>query len=269
MLRSLNDLEHYKVSATDGDIGHVVDFLLDDEGWVVRHLVVDTGRFLDGRQVLISPISFREAEWSNRRFHLELTKATVKNSPSVDLDKPVSRQHERNYYSYYGYPYYWGYGTGMWGMGPIPRSLVAYDPKHPPKRADEPAGDVHLRSAMELRSYHIEGTDGAIGHLSDFILDDESWAIRYLVIDTHSWWVGGKVLVAPHWASQVSWEQRTVHLDMSRAAVKKSPEWDGAAAVNREYEARLYDYYGRPVYWADLDQMPEVRKPIQRSPGPR
>src|ERR1039458_3522420 len=116
MLRSLKDLERYTVSATDGDIGTVVNFLLDDERWIVRYLVVETGGFFGGRQVLISPISFREVDWSTHRFHLALTIDKVKNSPSVDTDKPVSRQNERDYFGYYGYPYYWG-DSGLWGMG--------------------------------------------------------------------------------------------------------------------------------------------------------
>jgi sporulation protein YlmC with PRC-barrel domain len=269
MLRSLNDLERYKVSATDGDIGRVSDFLLDDERWVVRHLVVETRGFLDERQVLISPISFRDAEWSSNHFHLALTKDKIKNSPSVELDKPVSRQHEREYYSYYGYPYYWGYGTGLWGMGPYPRALAAEDwTETSTEGADKAANDVHLRSAKELCGYHIDGTDGAIGHLDDFIVDDESWALRYLVIDTSNWWVGKKVLVAPNWASSISWDERSVSLDMSRQAIKNSPEWNGAAAVNREYEARLYDYYGRPVYWGSGDRPKVAQRPQHRASRP-
>src|SRR5208283_3789493 len=123
MLRSLKDLENYKVSATDGDIGHVVNFLLDDERWVARYLVVETGGSLGGRAVLISPISFRQADWSTRRFHLALTMEKIRNSPSVDVDKPVSRQHERDYYGYYGYPRYWD-STGSWGTGDFPRLLA-------------------------------------------------------------------------------------------------------------------------------------------------
>jgi sporulation protein YlmC with PRC-barrel domain len=109
---------------------------------------------------------------------------------------------------------------------------------------------VHLQSAKELRGYHIQGTDAEVGHVSDFIIDDETWAVRYLVVDAGNWFIGKKVLIAPHWASRVSWDERKVFLDMSRASIKASPEWDPDAAVNREYEARLYDYYGRPVYWS-------------------
>ena len=256
MLRSLKDLERYTVNATDGDLGTVVNFLLDDQRWIVRYLVVESGGFLDGRRVLISPIFFRQAEWLTRRFHLALTIDKVKKSPSVNLDQPVSRQHEQDYYGYYGYPHYWG-GEGIWGMGAYPGSLMAGGWNEAlAQHSAETSGDTHLRSARDVQGYGIQGSDEAIGHVDDFLVDDETWEVRYLVIDTSNWWFGKKVLVAPHWASRISWEESKVYLDMSRQEIKNSPEWNATAPVNREYEARLYDYYGRPVYWAS-DDSPE------------
>jgi hypothetical protein len=259
MLRSLKDLEQYTISATDGDIGWVTNFLLDDESWIVRYLIVDTSAFYNGRQVLISPISFREADWSTHRFHLALTMNKVKNSPSVDVDKPVSRQHERDYSRYYDYPYYWG-ESGLWGLGAKPALLAngKWD-EAPTRHGDKAYGDVHLRSAMDVRGYHIQGSDDMIGHVEDFIVDDETWEVRYIVIDTSNWWFGKKVLVAPRWASRVSWEESVVYVDMSRQAIKDSPEWNATGAVNREYETRLYDYYGRPAYWTASNRPKKAR----------
>ena len=257
MLRTLNDLERYKVHATDGDVGRVVNFLLDDEQWVVRYLVVEVG-FLNARRVLISPISFRDVEWRHGHFHLVLTKDQIRNSPSVDTDKPVSRQHEWDYDQYYGYAHYWGGGVGLWGLGPYPMELRG---NASPGQRDRESGDVHLRSAREVCGYEIRGTDGAIGHVGDFIVDDDTWTIRYLMVDTANWWFGKKVLVAPHWATRVSWPERTVHVQLSRDQIKSSPEWGGTAAINREYEARLYDYYGRPVYWTGEDRLNSVPRP--------
>ena len=79
------------------------------------------------------------------------------------------------------------------------------------------------------------------------------------MIDTKNWWFGKKVLVAPEWAHRISWSDRKVYVDLSRRAIEQSPEWDPSAGVNREYEARLYDYYGRPTYWAGAP--PKVRTP--------
>lgn len=255
MLRSLKDLERYTVRATDGDIGNVVDFLLDDERWIVRYLVVQTGGplFLDGRQVLVSPISFRQAEWSTQRFHLAMSMDMVRKSPSIDVDKPVSRQHERDFYRYYGYPHYWDY-TGVWGSGSHPGLLAAGTWADMPVPPPHLPNDVHLRSAKEVRGYHIQGTDEAIGHVADFLVDDETWEVRYLVVDTSNWWFGKKVLVAPQWSNRISWEESNVYVGLSREAIKSSPAWDPNAAVNREYEERLYDYYGRPVYWRRIDR---------------
>ncbi len=263
MLRSLGDLDKYAVSATDGDLGQVDDFLIDDEQWAVRYLVVETGGLLDRRRVLISPISFGRAEWATHRFHLALTLDQISSSPGIDTDKPVSRQHEGEFLGYYGYPSYWGQNA-LWGMGLYP-GLLAGSMPHDAPASSTPVGDAHLRSADELRGYHIHGRDGGVGHVDDFILDDESWAIRFLVIDTSIWWFGKKVLVAPQWAESVSWVDRTIQLDISHADVEKSPEWNPGAPVNRELEHRLYDYYGRPVYWGSGEHPDEAQPRIPPS----
>jgi hypothetical protein len=251
MLRSLNDLERYKVSATDGEVGSTADFLFDDQQWVIRYLVVETAGLFGGPRVLISPISFGKANWLTRRFHVALTSDKIKNSPSVDADKPVSRQHERDYYEYYTYPYYWG-ATGLWGVGGYPGVLAGAGWKATPsEHTDDSAADVHLRSAGEVRGYHVHGTDESIGHVEDYIVDDETWAVRYLVIDTRNWWFGKRVIVAPQWATRVDWAERNVYVDKTREALKNSPEWNGTDAINREYEGRLYDHFEQPVYWDD------------------
>ena len=251
MLRSLKDLEGYVVTASDGDIGTVSNFLFDDEEWTIRYLAIETDGFAGRRHVLVSPRAFGEADWSSRRFHVELTRQRVADSPDIDTDKPVSRQHELEYYRYYGYPHYWSFAgiSGFVGYPGLPPAAAWR--AQPARSVDHSNDDVHLRSAWEVRGYHIEGSDAAIGHVADFVVDDGTWAIRYLVVDTRNWWFGKKVLVSPHWASRVSEEDKKVYVDLTRAVIKDSPEWDPSAPVNREYEARLYDYYGRPVYWDD------------------
>ena len=152
--------------------------------------------------------------------------------------------------SYYGFPYYWR-APGLWGWGSYPDALAGAGEAEISTGHPEQSGDVHLRSERDLRRYQIQGTDGAIGHVDDFLVDDETWEVRYLVIDTSHWWFGKKVLVAPHWASRISWDESKVHVDLSREKIRNSPEWNANAAVNREYETRLYDYYGRLAYWGD------------------
>lgn len=247
MLRSLKDLEGYTASATDGDVGKIVNFLFDDQRWTVRYLIVEPGSFIDGIQVLISPISFREVEWAAHRFHLALTMDKVRSSPSVDVDKPVSRQHEGDFSRYYGFPYYWQ-SSGLWGMASYPSALAENVKKEEATEPPEEAGDVHLRSARDVRGYEIQGTDDAIGHVEDFVVDDETWQVKYLVVDTSNWWFGKKVLVAPDWVTRISWEEREVFVDMSREAIRTGPEWDPTAAIDREYEVRLQVHYGRPSH---------------------
>ena len=235
MLRSLKDLEKYAVAASDGDIGHVANFLFDDERWTIRYLVVETG-FQDWREVLISPMSIREVAWADHRVRLALTMDRIKRSPSVDTREPVSRQHEEAHNEYYEHPAYWGLAATAW-------SAESGDHR------DETAGDVHLRSAREVQGYHVQGTHEGVGHVHDFIVDDETWAVRYLVVDTSNWWHGKKVLLSPAWVDTIDWVERKVHVAMSRQELKASPEWSGTTAINHAYEERLYDYYGRPVYW--------------------
>lgn len=233
MLRSLKDLERYTVSATDGEIGRVVDFFVDDERWTVRYLIVETGGLFDRRQVLISPISFRQVEWATRRFALELTRHKVQSSPSVETDKPVSRQYEWEYLRYYGYPYYWG-RSGLWGSGAHPNLLATARWTNEPFEASASPTDIHLRSAGEMRGYHIQGSDGDMGHVQDFLVDDETWEVRHLVIDTSNWWFGKKVLVAPKWTSRISWGEGIVYVNLSRQAVRSSPDWATVASDHRE-----------------------------------
>lgn len=252
MLRSLKDLESYKVHALDGDIGKVTDFLFDDQHWTIRYLDTDPGGFWTSPgRVLISPISFLKADWATRKFNLALTQEKVKNSPSIEVDKPVSRQFERDYSKYYGWPYYWGFGdTLAWGDGVYGEVLAETTTEQLVQPEQDLSGDPHLRSAKDVAGYHLHGSDGSIGHVADFIVDDETWAIRYLVIDTSNWWLGKKVLVSPYWTQKISWSESMVYVNLTKEAIKNSPQWNPEDLVNRQYEERLYDYYGRPAYWS-------------------
>ncbi len=267
MLRNLSDIENFKISATDGEIGHVKDFYFEDDAWVVRYFVVETGTWLTSRKVLISPISVHHPDWLARTLPVSISKDQVKNSPSFDSDKPVSRQHEEQYLGYYGYPYYWG-GDGMWGGGLYPYAMapgftgygidrVERDQALAAYLADERArhrnDDPHLRSCDAVTGYHIQATDGEIGHVAGFLVDDETWAIRYLIVDTSNWWMGHKVLVAPAWIKSVNWSDQTVSVDLTQDSIKNAPPYDPAVALSREQEMNLYRHHGRSGrgdYWA-------------------
>jgi uncharacterized protein YrrD len=243
MLRSVKELFGYIIQATDGDIGKVYDFFFDDETWVIRYLIVESGGWLGGRKVLIIPSVLGEPNWESRSFPVALTKDQVEKSPDIDLAMPVHRQHEIELYSHYQWVPYWG--------GAMPGGFLAPAPgeseKIKEKMKDE--GDTHLRSAREILGYHIKASDGSIGHAADFILDDHVWVLRYIIVDTKNWLPGRKVLISPHWVTGISWKESMVHVDLTKDLIKDSPEYDPTAPINRRYEERLYDFYGRPKYW--------------------
>jgi len=246
MLKAASNLKGMSIAATDGDIGSVQDLYFDDMTWTIRYLVVDTGTWLPGRKVLISPMSVASGDRSHA-VPVRLTKSQVQNSPSVDADKPVNRQYEEEFSQYYGFPYYWS-GPYRWGSDPYPGAGAATAGAIPAAMVAG-AGDPALRSMRDVTGYYIEATDGDIGHVEDFLVDDHEWAIRYIVVDTRNWWPGKKVVVSPGWISRVSWADSKVYVDLSRDGIRTAPEYDPDRAVEREYENRLFTHYGRRNYW--------------------
>jgi sporulation protein YlmC with PRC-barrel domain len=266
MLRSVKDLRGYAIHATDGVIGEVEDMYFDDERWAIRYLVIDTGGWLSGREVLVSPIAIGQPDWLKQFLPVSLTKAQVEKSPDIDTRQPVSRQHEAAYLGYYGYPYYWG-GAGVWGMGAYPGDLTTAGAIDANMKAREmpapPSGDVHLRGCRAVTGYHIHASDGEIGHVEDFIVDDHTWAIRYLVVNTSNWWAGHSMLVAPPWIEAVDWSTSKVSVGLTRHAIQSAPRYDAVAQFTREQEQALYEHYGHTGYWTinahDDEAVPAVK----------
>ena len=265
MLRSTNDLKNYVVGATDGEIGCVKDFFFDDERWVVRYLVVETGDWLSSRKVVISPMAVKPPNWAEKIMPVSISREQVKNSPDIDTERPVSRQHEMLYTGYYGYPYYWS-GAGLWGGGLYPdMMLLGYGGYGAPsaiqmqdaealaqaEAARHESDDSHLRSCDAVKGYHIHASDGDIGHVQGFLVEDGTWAVRYLIVDTSNWWLGHKVLIAPQWIKDVSWSQATVSVELTRQAVKDAPPYDATVLLDRKQELQIYAHHRRPGYWAD------------------
>jgi hypothetical protein len=259
MLRSVKSLEGFAIGATDGAIGKVKDFYFDDEAWVIRYVVVNTSAWLGGREVLISPYSVGEPSWAGDVLPVKVTKEQIKNSPSIDTDKPISRQYERSYLGYYGYPYYWG-GAGLWGANCYPGTLLTgmgadvYPSYLGYLRAPSDNAinaDPHLRSCEAVKGYHIHAKDGEIGHVQGFIIDDLTWSIRYLVVNTSNWWMGHEVLVSPEWIQDVSWLESKVSINLDRQSIKDAPTYESDALLDRDAEMSIYNHYDRQGYWHD------------------
>jgi len=250
MLNKAKTLKGYKLDSLDGEFGEVKEFYFDDRHWTIRYLVANTGTWLTGRQVLISPYALVAAIKAEQHIAVDLTKKQIEESPTLNSDKPVSRQFEESYYGYYGWPMYW---TGPYMWGPYPH--IARDREQWKKSTQgEKAWDPHLRSTDAVSGYHIQALDGEIGHVEDFIIDDETWAIRYLIVGTRNWWPGKKVLVSPQWIERVSWNESKVFVNLSRETIKQSPEYTAESLITRDYETGLYGHYRLEGYWTGSDQ---------------
>jgi hypothetical protein len=273
MLHNLNVLQGYAIRATDGDIGHVRDFYIDDQLWVIRYFVVETGSWLSNRKVLVSPISVAHLDSPEKELSVSITREQVKNSPNIDTEKPVSRQHETDYLSYYAYPLYWS-GPNLWGATAdpkieMPEFVSTPSVVHP--QVDNilsdasairlRAGDPHLRSCSNLLSYHIHATDGEIGHVQGLLVDEQTWAIRYLIVNTSNWWLGHEVLIAPQLINDISYLDGMVSLNLTRQKVKDAPPYDPAIHVDRAQEESIYKHYGTMAYWVK-GQEPEAPRMV-------
>jgi sporulation protein YlmC with PRC-barrel domain len=227
MLQSIKHLYGNKLGASDGEIGRVKDFYFDDQNWVVRYLVADTGTWLPGRQVLISPHAFDGLHQAGKPLGVNLTRKQIEDCPSIELHKPVSRQYEEEYHRYYGWPFYW-LGDGLWGMSSFP--ILETPAKSLPGESSAIANgsqperaDAHLRSTQAVNGYHIKASNGIVGHVGDFMMDARSWAIRQLVIKTGHRFAGNEVQMPVRNVDRISFVDSTVFVNLTKEAVEQSP----------------------------------------------
>ena len=245
MLARAKEIRGYHLQATDGEIGKVKDFFFDDVSWIVRHVIADTGSWLASRRVLISPHAIQQVDHERRLLHVSLTRQQIEDSPPIEADQPVSTQREMEYYKYFGWPWY---GTDIVGAPLYPVGLPSIPPVTDQLDAGE-RGDPHLRSIHEVNGYHIHAIDEALGHVDDFYLDEDSWTIRYLLLDTKNWGAGKRILLSPRWIERVSWQDREVFVNLSADAIRHAPAIDPSHPVSREFETQLHSHFGQKPYW--------------------
>ena len=232
MLRSIKQLYGDKLSAVDGEIGHVKDFYFDDQNWAIRYLVVDTGTWLTGRQVLISPHSRDGLAASGKLVRANLTRQQIQNSPTIEAHKPVSRQFEEEYFRYYNWQGYWQ-GDGLWGvsafpiMEPPPESSVTTSAGG----TLETGEDAHLRSAKAVTGYLLKRGEETVGHVSDFMIDAESWAIGQFAVKTGHRFSGKEILIATKLVQRMSYEESIVYLYPTEDAADQSTPQPVATAA--------------------------------------
>ncbi|MDQ2947104.1 MAG: PRC-barrel domain-containing protein [Acidobacteriota bacterium] len=245
MIRSVQQMRGTGIEAADGLIGEVHDVYFEDNNWIVRYYVVDMGKWLPGRKVLIPSHVIRQTTPDHAGLPVDLTREQIRNSPDVDTDRPISRQAELVLYRHYGWIPYWS------PLEPAVPVVLEGDAAEREREATSGhyGGDPNLRSAKDVIGYYVTATDGEIGHIDDFLLDDESAKIRYAVVDTKNWLPGKHVLIAPEWIREIKWSESKVFVNATREAVRNSPEYNPVTPLDREYESRLFTYYGYPVPW--------------------
>lgn len=252
MKRNIKSLEGFSLKETDGEIGEVDEFYFDDVRWTIRYLVIKTGNWLSGRKVLISPKALLTPDWDNEEFSVNLTREQIKNSPDIDTDKPVSRQHEEELSAYYTWDPYWGgaaHGGGIFGAMPsalYESEMVQPENVQATQSENQADNNPHLRSTNEVKGYTIHATDGEIGKVTDYVLDDSNWKINYLVIETGNWLNSKNVILPTGWIKEVKWDNQIVIVDVTTAQIENCPIYDSSQPLNAVDEKNLYNYYGKP-----------------------
>lgn len=249
-----------KIAAQDGDLGKVDDLLFDDMNWTVRYFVLDTGGWLPGRKILISPVEVMELIPEEKHAKVKLTQEQIRNSPTLESNLPVGRQFEAELVKYYGWPGYWPamYGSTMQispGIGMADASLYG---QVLPEEEDLPdlkekEGRANLRSIHEVKGYAIQAADGKIGHVEDFIVQTADWNLSHLEVDTRNWWPGKKVLVPSGLMKKVDWGMKTLEISVSKNILSEAPEYDPDEPLTAEFLGKLHDYY-RDAGWFDKQE---------------
>jgi sporulation protein YlmC with PRC-barrel domain len=241
MLRSLNELLGYKIMTIDDEIGRAQDFYFDDHSWRIRYVVMDTGNWLRGRRVLVSPQNLHKADSQSGILRVALTVEEIEKGPGIDSDLPVSLQEQVDLGKYAPPAPACVPGASFAGavaLPPILHRTVRQD-------VDEYVGDPCLRSVREVCGYRVHAVDGEIGRVEDFLVDTENWTVYDLVVDARNRLPGRRVLVAPTWVDRIDWEDAQVHACLKCEQVRNSPVFNPETPADREHEVRLQGLYGR------------------------
>lgn len=256
-LRSLCHFVGYELQGADGEIGKVKDFLIDDEKFVVRYLVADTGGWFSSNKVLVSPQDLIKPEEHQGQsiFEASLTKKEIEDCPPLEHDAPVSRRYELEYARHHQHHPYWT-ASSFWGTGyvaTLPPEAIPPDGIYEREENTAEIENCHLRSLEELDGYQVIATDGESGTVEDFIVEEGSWKIRYLVVKAGGWFSKKEFLLETSLIKNIDWKEKEIAISLTKERIKMSPEFDPTTPINQAYELKLYDYYGMPHRWVDLD----------------
>jgi sporulation protein YlmC with PRC-barrel domain len=241
-LRRIRELTELTILAADGEIGSVQELYFDDRNWAIRYLVVKAGGWLLSREVLLAPAAVVEISDVHGTLRLALTKDQIRRATPIESAKPLSREYEEAYFRHFAWAPYWEPGPTEWGSTvpfpetppmPIDTTLPADAPKNP-----------HLRSSREITGYNIQAHNGTVGHVEDLVVDDETWTVRYVEVDTRNWLPGKKVLLQTMRIDHVSWADRSVAVLLTKQAIQSAPAYDPSKLITPTYEVQLFKHYG-------------------------
>ncbi len=238
MIRGLKNIIGYTLTAVDGEVGDVRDFYYDNFNWVVRYMAVEVET---GRSLLLSPAAAWKMDVETHSISVNKERDFILNSPSFDLDKPITRVFETELHNYYEWPAYWSGSLASYPLVELLDEMREHD--SPEVKGDQ--DQEHIRSIRNIFGKQIKARDGEIGHVYDLLVEDEAWNMLYMVVDTGAWLPGRKVLVSPSWVTDVDWQNGQVKVDLKRETIENSPEYDPSVPLDETYDAQLREYYKR------------------------
>ena len=217
-MRSARELIGWTALARGGPAGIVRDLLVDDRRWRVRHLVVETLSLARVRHALVSPKTVRRLNDERRRVELSLEQWEVSAAPDIDYDPPIAVQQEQLHYDTLGWRYYLR-------QPQAPEATIAATAQRgvlAPRTRARQSNDPHLRSVAVMSGYPVEGQDGRIGVLRDFVLDDQTWQIGCVVVEARA----GDVAVSVERVGAIDWTRSVMYVDLTQARVAAMAPYD-------------------------------------------
>ncbi|TAD87202.1 MAG: PRC-barrel domain containing protein [Alphaproteobacteria bacterium] len=196
-----------------------------------------------GREVLLPAACLGIPDAEERQLAVRLTRQQVEDAPGISADLPVSRQMELQLSNHYSANTYLPRGADvlpLMGLGSLREPMRHFEGEGTVTEM----GDAHLRSIATVTGYHLRATDGDIGHIDDFIVDDDGWRVKYLSVDTRNWWPGAHVLILPQLVLEVDWSASLIHIRATQQKVRDSPPASAAETGDADAADRLSVYYG-------------------------
>ncbi len=237
MLRSVREVFRFRIRATDGKLGKADDFYFSEDDWSIKYVVVNTGRWFPSDRVLLGPERFERPDPLRRTISVELTKVEVTARAGSDSEEPLSSRQQKLMQERYGGSLY------SQGGGPIGvvhgvewgQALALAEAERPALPSAVPQTAHEPRSTREVIGYKIEAVDGPLGRLEDFLLEDDDWTLRYLVINRRDVRVPNpRVLAPPSWVQYMSWSESRIHMRVQREKIKRSQRYDPLSHSSRQ-----------------------------------